>query len=31
MYFTINKYTALIAFLYAVVTFQLVYIVNFIT
>jgi hypothetical protein len=31
MYFTINKYTALIAFLYSIVTFQLSYIVNFIT
>lgn len=31
MYFTINKYTALIAFVYSIVTFQLSYIVNFIT
>jgi drug/metabolite transporter (DMT)-like permease len=31
MYFTINKFTALIAFLYAIITFQIAYIVNFIT
>jgi UDP-galactose transporter B1 len=30
MYFTINKYTALIALVYAIVTFQVTYIVNFI-
>lgn len=30
MYFTINKYTALIAFIYAIVTLQISYIVNFI-
>lgn len=31
MYFTINKFTALIAFLYAIITFQINYIINFIS
>lgn len=31
MYFTINRFTALIAFIYAVVTFQVLYIFDFIS
>jgi drug/metabolite transporter (DMT)-like permease len=30
MYFTINKFTALIAFIYSIVTFQIAYITDFI-